>query len=163
MSDKKRSGGKSSLLSSLLFWLCVAGTLVIVATAGFFYLEFKQVEDNIKGRVVLLDGVSTPAADAGVDEVRDWLKDFSKATPGCLCALGKAVDPKKGQSLIFCIGFHEGDNACGLSPEELPEGVSMTSSEFSDIGSDLKMIFLMQRRASRDIVSPRIDRNLTHP
>ncbi len=148
---------------ALVFWVCVIATILFAIAAVKFYFEFMENAGNIKGRAVMLTGVTLPAESASVPTTRKWLERFAPATPNCLCSIGHPAKEKKDSALLFCIGFEIGEEACRLVPDALPPGVKMTASNPSDVNTDLKLVFLLQRHAPSLIISPRTSRELPVP
>lgn len=157
------TAGPSRPVVTFIFWLCIAATALIVVAIIKFYFDYSEKKDNIKGRAVMLTGVTPPDEDVSVPEARKWLDRFAAATPNCLCTIGNPAKDRKNSVLLFCVGFETGSESCSLAPEKLPESVTMTASNPSDIDTDLKLIFLLQSYAPSPIVSPRTQRPIQPP
>ncbi|HPN93045.1 MAG: hypothetical protein BWY28_02232 [bacterium ADurb.Bin236] len=159
MADAKKTGSANSLV----WYLCVILTLAsaaVVAAFGFFYAAN---QNNIGRRVVLIMGAEPPSADAKLNDVRLWLDSYSDALPGCLCAVGRPAQEEPMQSILLCVGFKEGENACAALPEKMPGGVTAAVSSFSDADTLTRVFFLLSRLVPGDWISPRTDALLQKP
>jgi len=151
------SGNKAH---SIVIWCCVACTAALAAAFVLFANHYYKNQDAIEARVVLLKGVTPPADSVPLNEVREWIKRYSEAMPGCLCTLGRTKSGEDDSALFLCIGFSEARGAapvCKMNPDKLPEGVSMTVSPHSDLSPGQKMLFLLDRLSSKGLVSPRTE------
>ena len=163
MTENNTKTKRPSIAGRIVFYFCVAGTLVMLAVCALFALYYFDNEADVKGRVVLLKGVEPPEPGASARDVRGWIKNYSDATPGCLCMLGSSATAPADEALLLCVGFSTGDEACGVRPEKLPAGVTMNSSVPSDISARKKIIFILDRVLAKEIVDPRTDTELETP
>jgi len=163
-SEEKTADAGRRVAHTFVMWVCVMGTLAVLALGGWFLLQLSIQGGDIKGRVVMLQGADAPANEAPQAEVRKWMEVYAPAFPGCLCSLGKgAQEHQKDRALLFCVGRSSGSEECMFLPESLPLGVSAKVSSWSDVGTDTKIVFLISRYGSPEIVDPRTDRTLEEP
>lgn len=156
--EKEKKGARSrNLFQAFVMLFCVAGTVGLAAAIALFTKYYFDNEQYIEGRAVVLTGVEAPKDNAAPNVVDTWLNQYEKATPGCLCALGRSRKTKTDQAMLLCVGFMKkrGGAVCEMKPEKLPPGVTMNVSPHVRLNKHQKLMFLLSRFLSVRIVASR--------
>ncbi|MFA6450502.1 MAG: hypothetical protein WCX65_13600 [bacterium] len=157
--EKQKDARRKSPIQAFVLIFCVTGTIGLAAALAVFARDYSENEANIAGRVVVLRGVEPPNEKASPRAVELWIGKYEKATPGCVCALGRSKAAADADTaMMLCVGFMKGrggSRACEMKPENLPAGVTMHVSPRGELSRHQKIVFLLSRIFSKRIVSSR--------